>query len=66
MEIFDDCFGSLGKSFKRCYDKHLTLNWTKFHFMLKREYVFLPVISHERIEVDKAEVDLIANFLLFM
>jgi len=39
----------------------LTLNQEKCHFMVKKGIVLGHVISHDGIEVDKANFDLIAN-----
>jgi len=58
---FDDCLINLSKVLKRCKDKNLTLNWEKCHFMVTHGIVLGHVISHNKIEVDKAQTDLIVN-----
>nr|GEW64721.1 reverse transcriptase domain-containing protein [Tanacetum cinerariifolium] len=49
------------KMLKRCEDTNLCLNWEKSHFMVKEGIVLNHKISKERIEVDKAKVDVIAK-----
>nr|GEZ69698.1 reverse transcriptase domain-containing protein [Tanacetum cinerariifolium] len=49
---------------KRCEDTNLCLNWEKSHFMLKEGIVLDQKISKNKIEVEKAKVDVIANFLI--
>nr|GEX06878.1 DNA-directed DNA polymerase [Tanacetum cinerariifolium] len=72
MEVFMDDFSVFGNSFqtclshlekmlKRCEDTNLCLNWEKSHFMVKEGIVLGHKISKERIEVDKAKVDVIAK-----
>ncbi|GJS49053.1 reverse transcriptase domain-containing protein [Tanacetum coccineum] len=72
MEVFMDDFSVFGNSFgtclshldkmlKRCEDTNLCLNWEKSHFMVKEGIVLGHKISKNRIEVDKAKVDVIAN-----
>ncbi|GKC69334.1 reverse transcriptase domain-containing protein [Tanacetum coccineum] len=46
---------------KRCEDTNLCLNWEKSHFMVKEGIVLGHKISKNRIEVDKAKVDVIAK-----
>ena len=58
---FDDCLTNLKKVLKRSREKHLTLNWEKCHFMVKRRIVLGHVISSDGIKVDKVKIDLIAN-----
>ncbi|GJR26542.1 reverse transcriptase domain-containing protein [Tanacetum coccineum] len=45
----------------RCEDTNLCLNWEKSHFMVKEGIVLGHKISKNRIEVDKAKVDVIAK-----
>nr|GEU96054.1 reverse transcriptase domain-containing protein [Tanacetum cinerariifolium] len=45
----------------RFRDTNLCLNWEKSHFMVKEGIVLGHKISKERIEVDKAKVDVIAK-----
>ncbi|GJY99613.1 reverse transcriptase domain-containing protein [Tanacetum coccineum] len=74
MEVFMDDFLFFGNSFgnclsrvdqmlERCGDTNLCLNWEKSHFMVKEGIVLGHKISKNRIEVDKAKVDVIAKFL---
>nr|GEU29760.1 reverse transcriptase domain-containing protein [Tanacetum cinerariifolium] len=72
MEVFMDDFSVFGNSFqsclshlermlKRCKDTGLCLNWEKSHFMVKEGIVLGHKISKQRIEVDKAKVDVITK-----
>nr|GFC93375.1 reverse transcriptase domain-containing protein [Tanacetum cinerariifolium] len=72
MEVFMNDFLVFGNSFKnflsllekmsqRCEDTNLSLNWEKSHFMVKEGIVLGHKISKNRIEVDKAKVDVIAK-----
>nr|GEX65789.1 reverse transcriptase domain-containing protein [Tanacetum cinerariifolium] len=72
IEVFMDDFLVFGNSFqarlshlermlKRCEDTNLCLNWEKSHFMVKEGIVLGHKISKDRIEVDKAKVDVIAK-----
>nr|GEZ09652.1 transposon Ty3-I Gag-Pol polyprotein [Tanacetum cinerariifolium] len=72
MEVFMDGFSVFGNSFKnclprldkmlqRCEDTNLSLNWEKSHFMVKEGIVLGHKISKNRIEVDRAKVDVIAK-----
>nr|GEU48794.1 reverse transcriptase domain-containing protein [Tanacetum cinerariifolium] len=57
------CFlnGFSEKMLKRCEDTNLCLNWEKSHFMVNEGIVLGHKISKNRIEVDKAKVDVIAK-----
>ncbi|GKD77370.1 reverse transcriptase domain-containing protein [Tanacetum coccineum] len=57
------CFldGFSDKMLQRCEDTNLCLNWEKSHFMVKEGIVLGHKISKNRIEVDKAKVDMIAK-----
>nr|GEU57418.1 reverse transcriptase domain-containing protein [Tanacetum cinerariifolium] len=46
---------------KRCEDTNLCLNWEKSHFMVKEGIVLGHKISKQRIELDKAKVDVITK-----
>nr|GEX30828.1 reverse transcriptase domain-containing protein [Tanacetum cinerariifolium] len=46
---------------KRCEDTNLCLNWEKSHFMVKEGIFLKHKISKQRIEVDKAKVDVITK-----
>ncbi|GJR45205.1 reverse transcriptase domain-containing protein, partial [Tanacetum coccineum] len=72
MEVFMDDFSIFGNScgtcpshldkmLKRCEYTNLCLNWEKSHFMVKEGIVLGHKISKNRIEVDKAKVDVIAK-----
>nr|GEV33914.1 reverse transcriptase domain-containing protein [Tanacetum cinerariifolium] len=58
---FQTCLSYLEKMLKRCEDTNLCLNWEKSHFMVKQGIVLGHKISKERIEVDKAKVDVITK-----
>nr|GEZ07532.1 reverse transcriptase domain-containing protein [Tanacetum cinerariifolium] len=46
---------------QRCEDTNLVLNWEKCHFMVKEGIVLGNKISKNRLEVDRAKVDVIAK-----
>nr|GEX50283.1 reverse transcriptase domain-containing protein [Tanacetum cinerariifolium] len=46
---------------KRCEDTNLCLNWENSHFMVKEGIILGHKISKNRIEVDKAKVEIIAK-----
>ncbi|GKB36525.1 reverse transcriptase domain-containing protein [Tanacetum coccineum] len=58
---FRNCLSRVDKMLKRCEDTNLCLNWEKSHFMVKEGIVLGHKISKNRIEVDKAKVDVIAK-----
>nr|GEZ64107.1 reverse transcriptase domain-containing protein [Tanacetum cinerariifolium] len=58
---FETCLSHLDKILKRCEDTNLCLNWEKSHFMVKEGIVLGHKISKNKIEVDKAKVDVIAK-----
>ncbi|GJX73123.1 reverse transcriptase domain-containing protein [Tanacetum coccineum] len=58
---FENCLSRLDKMLQRCEDTNLYLNWEKSHFMVKEGIVLGHKISKNRIEVDKAKVDVIAK-----
>nr|GEX24189.1 reverse transcriptase domain-containing protein [Tanacetum cinerariifolium] len=71
MEVFMDDFSVFGNSFENCLSRldkilqwceetNLSLNWEKSHFMVKEGVVLGNKISKNRIEVDRAKVDVIA------
>ena len=75
LEIFMDDFSIYGDSFNQCLhhlklvlqhcaEKNLTLNWEKYHFMVRHGIVLNHKISKNRIEVDKAKIEVIAKFLV--
>nr|GEX53332.1 reverse transcriptase domain-containing protein [Tanacetum cinerariifolium] len=65
FSVFENSFQSrlshLEKMLKRCEDTNLCLNWEKSHFMVKEGIVLGHKISKERIEVNKAKVEVIAK-----
>nr|GFB63639.1 reverse transcriptase domain-containing protein [Tanacetum cinerariifolium] len=72
MEVFMDDFSVFGNSFKnclshldkmlqRCEDTNLSLNWEKSHFMVKEGIILGHKISKNRIEVNRAKVDVISK-----
>ncbi|GJR15052.1 reverse transcriptase domain-containing protein [Tanacetum coccineum] len=60
-DSFSSCLTHLDKMLKRCEDTNLVINWEKFHFMVKEGIVLGHKISKSGIEVDRAEVDVIAK-----
>ncbi|GJV53448.1 reverse transcriptase domain-containing protein [Tanacetum coccineum] len=58
---FGNCLSRVDKMLKRCEYTNLCLNWEKSHFMVKEGIVLGHKISKNRIEVDKAKVDVIAK-----
>ncbi|GJU21261.1 reverse transcriptase domain-containing protein [Tanacetum coccineum] len=58
---FETCLSHLDKMLQRCEDTNLVLKWEKSHFMVKEGIVLGHKISKNRIEVDKAKVDVIAK-----
>ena len=65
LEIFMDDFSIYGDSFdqrlhhlklsiQRCMEKNLTLNWEKYHFMVKHGIVHGHEISIKGIEIKKS------------
>nr|GFA61902.1 reverse transcriptase domain-containing protein [Tanacetum cinerariifolium] len=58
---FQTCLPHFEKKLKRCEDTNLCLNWEKSHFMVKEGIVLGHKISKNKIEVDKAKVDVIAK-----
>ena len=60
-EIFSECLHHHNLILAQCREKNLTLSWEKCHFMIKYGIFLVHVILKKEIEVDKAEIDLIAN-----
>ena len=52
---------SLGVNSSKMEEKELTLNWEKYHFMIRRGIVLGHEISRRGIEVDKAKIEVIAK-----
>ena len=74
IEIFMDDFSVLGNSFDnclenlrsvliRCEETNLVLNWEKCHFMVQEGIVLGHRISARGIEVDRAKIEAIENYL---
>nr|GEY02994.1 hypothetical protein [Tanacetum cinerariifolium] len=62
VNSFENCLSRLDKMLQRCEDTNLSLNSEKSHFMVVKEGIVLGhKISKNRIEVDKAKVDVIAK-----
>nr|GEV21847.1 reverse transcriptase domain-containing protein [Tanacetum cinerariifolium] len=55
------CLSHLKKMLKQCEDTNLCLNWEKSYFIVKKGIVLGHKISKNRIEVDKAKIDVIAK-----
>ncbi|GJR12651.1 reverse transcriptase domain-containing protein [Tanacetum coccineum] len=58
---FGNCLSRVDKMLQRCADSNLCLNWEKSHFLVEEGIVLGHKISKNRIEVDKAKVDVIAK-----
>ena len=58
---FDKCLANLATVLQRCEGMKLVLNWEKCHFMCREGIVLGHRVSKDGIEVDKAEVEVIAN-----
>ena len=61
---FDDCLQNLTKILKKCVETNLMLSWKKSHFMVREEIMLGHIVSEQRIEVDKAKVDVILKLPL--
>nr|GEV92046.1 hypothetical protein [Tanacetum cinerariifolium]GEW08147.1 hypothetical protein [Tanacetum cinerariifolium] len=60
-DSFLSCLSYLDTMLQWCKDTNLVLNWEKFHFMVKEGIVLGHKISKNRLEVDRAKVDVIAK-----
>nr|GEZ10189.1 reverse transcriptase domain-containing protein [Tanacetum cinerariifolium] len=58
---FENCLSRLDKMLQQCEPTNLSLNLEKSHFMVKEGIVLGHKISKNRIEVDRARVDVIAK-----
>nr|GEZ71189.1 reverse transcriptase domain-containing protein [Tanacetum cinerariifolium] len=58
---FENCLSHFVKMLQRCEDTNLSLNWEKSHFMVKEGIFLGHKISKNRIEVDRAKVNVIAK-----
>ena len=74
IEIFMDKFSILGNSFDnclenlrsvliRCEETNLVLNWEKCHFMVQEGIVLGHRILARGIEVDRAKIEQLKNYL---
>nr|GEV89835.1 reverse transcriptase domain-containing protein [Tanacetum cinerariifolium] len=60
-DSFPSCLSHLDTMLQWCEDTNLVLNWEKCHFMVKEGIVLGHKISKNRLEVDRAKVDVIAK-----
>nr|GEW81435.1 reverse transcriptase domain-containing protein [Tanacetum cinerariifolium] len=60
-DLFSSCLSHLDTMLQQCEDTNLVLNWEKCHFMVKKGIVLGHIISKNRLEVDRAKVDVIAK-----
>ena len=60
-DSFDQRLHHLELVLQRCKEKNLTLNWEKYHFMVRRGIVLGHEISRRGIKVDKAKIEVIAK-----
>nr|GEU76078.1 reverse transcriptase domain-containing protein [Tanacetum cinerariifolium] len=60
-DSFSSCLSHLDTMLQRCKDTNLVLNWEKCHFMVKEGIIIGHKISKNRLEVDRAKVDVIAK-----
>nr|GEX92944.1 reverse transcriptase domain-containing protein [Tanacetum cinerariifolium] len=58
---FQSCLSHLERMLKRCEDTNFCLNWEKSYFIVKEGIVIGHKISKQRIDVDKAKVDVITK-----
>jgi hypothetical protein len=58
-KTFDDYLKNLDKVLQRCKEKHLVLNWEKYHFMVRKGIVLGHLVSERGIEVDRAKIRVI-------
>ena len=62
-DSYEGCLENLRRVLERCQEKNLVLNLEKCHFMVTQGIVLGHIVLRERIEVDKAKVELISNLL---
>jgi hypothetical protein len=58
-KTFDDYLENLDKILQRCEEKHLVLNWEKYHFIVREGIVLGHLVSERGIEVDRAKIEVI-------
>nr|GEZ17589.1 reverse transcriptase domain-containing protein [Tanacetum cinerariifolium] len=61
QRFISSCLSHLDNMLQRCEDTNLVLNEEKCHFMVKEGIVIDHKISKNRLEVDRAKVDVIAK-----
>ncbi|KAL1203436.1 putative mitochondrial protein [Cardamine amara subsp. amara] len=72
MEVFMEDFSVYGSSFKvclnnlckilaRCEEKHLVINWEKYHFMVRDGIALGHHVSEIWIEVDRTKIEVITG-----
>nr|GEX59536.1 reverse transcriptase domain-containing protein [Tanacetum cinerariifolium] len=60
-DSFSSCLSHLDTMLQWCEDTNLVLNWEKCHFMVKEGIVLGHKISKNRLDVDRAKVNVIAK-----
>nr|GEX57526.1 reverse transcriptase domain-containing protein [Tanacetum cinerariifolium] len=60
-DSFSSCLSRLDTMLQRCEDTNLVLNWEKCHFMVKEGIFLGHKILKNRLEVDRAKVDVISK-----
>jgi hypothetical protein len=58
-KTFDDCLKNLDKVLQRCEEKHLVLNWEKYHFIVREEILLGHLVSERGIEVNRTKLEVI-------
>jgi hypothetical protein len=56
-KTFNDCLENLDRVLQRCEEKHVVLNWEKYHFMVREGIVLRHLVSEHGIEVGQAKVE---------
>ena len=64
METYSISVFTISLVFQHCAEKNLSLNWEKCHFMVRHRIVLGHEISKNRIEVDKAKIEVITKLLV--
>jgi hypothetical protein len=62
-KTFDDCLENLDYILQRCEEKHLVLNWQKYHFMVREGIVLGHLVSKRGIKVDGTKIEVIEQLL---
>ncbi|KAF8094680.1 hypothetical protein N665_0357s0015 [Sinapis alba] len=58
---FSVCLSNLCMVLQRCEEKHLVMNWKKYHFMVCDGIVLGHKISEQGIEVDKTKIEVMMS-----